>query len=738
MQDDDFIIDEWLVRPTRNLLEKAEHKTQVEPKVMQLLLYLANKQGEVTSRDELLDNVWSQIVLTDVLNNTIANLRKILNDNKSPRRYIATISKVGYRLIPEVKWIEPVIEPPLDTQSIDKNTINKLGTTTKPSSNIKNIFIAILIVAVLFGVTSFYLPAPPITTTQNETVKLKTIAVLPFDNYIENKEMVFFTRGLAEELIHQLSANQDFRVIARTSSSSFEGTNTNIKKISEVLGARYIIEGSIRQSGEVLRVTVQLIDGPKGFHLWSKTFDHHQNENLLDIQMKISEKVTALISDDSDKAVLYQNRKHPQSAKAYRLFLIAQSHMKFIEVGHLEKALDYYQKSIEIAPDYALAYAGIAAAHILLYQYKHTSLVDANIYATEALNHAFEIEPNLAEAYAVRGLLNTYLQKFKLAEQNFKKAIDLSPGLRFARHNYAYMLWLLSRSKEALVQFEIALEMDPLSSITNFAVGDTLGNLGEVDKAITHYLQCQELLPDDYSCFIGLANIYKLIGDFDKYSSYLQMASERTNADNFWLTSNKAFNALINNNFELSKSFIVKSSTQKPTDYHLLETDFLLSLRNGTTVLFIEKIKSYVLSNHNNFELNLLLGQTAYFDANCDLVISQYEQGRKENKLSLLGVWSFDQGNSHILNLAYCYQHKQQTELAEKLLLQFHKFIRSLPETSHQIPGKIYNQARHLKLSGQSDEAEKLLQTIQGWPLIWLIKYDPLWLPDSMKSSVID
>lgn len=182
------------------------------------------------------------------------------------------------------------------------------------------------------------------------------------------------------------------------------------------------MEGSVRQSGENLRVTVQLNDAENGFHIWSRTYDHKNNDNVLDTQIAIGNEVTSLFSSDRPASTTYQKRKHPSSAEAYKLFLIAQSHMKFIEVSHLE----------------------------------------------------------------------------------------------------------------------IALEMDPLSSVTNFAVGDVLGNLGQFDLAISHYLQCQELLPDNYSCFLGLANIYKLTGDFDKFYDYLNLAAQRVEADNFWLTITNA------------------------------------------------------------------------------------------------------------------------------------------------------------------------------------------------------
>ncbi len=267
-----FSIDEWQVKPANNLLIKAGKEVRIEPKVMELLVYLANKDGKVTFREELLENIWPQIVLDVALTNTIANLRKVLGDTKSPRQYLETITKQGYRLIPTVNWdveadindespapIEPVI---VDAETTDKKSLFN----TKSFS-----FITILFLVVAFVLFQSQQTLQIETQTDAEE-KLKTLAVLPFDVFDDESNLHFYADGLVEELIHQLAANPSFRVISRTSSASFKGTKTDIKTISEVLGARYVIEGSIRQSRPTLRVTVQLIDAENGYHLWSKIF----------------------------------------------------------------------------------------------------------------------------------------------------------------------------------------------------------------------------------------------------------------------------------------------------------------------------------------------------------------------------------------------------------------------------------------------------------------------------------
>lgn len=725
MSVDNFTFSDWFVTPTKNLLEKDGIEVRLEPKVMQLLVCIARADGELVSRDELMDEIWPRAVVGDVLNNTIANLRRALGDTTPPRRFVETIPKQGYRLIPPVIWHSAT---PGEAESTTANNLIEPTEDKKPSFIRANRFALLFIVALgLISIIFFQSGAP--TTTEPDlgaSTALKTLAVLPFNTFSDQSDLKYFTGGLVEELIHQLAANPEFRVIARTSSETFKDSNSDIKEISSILGARYIVEGSVRQSGETLRVTVQLNDAENGFHIWSRTFDHQQDDNLLDTQIAIGKEVTRLISTNKTASKVYQNRKHSSSDKAYKLFLIGQSHLKFIEVPHLEKALEYFQRSVEIAPDYAVAYTGIAAARLLLHQYGNTSLAETTRLTSEALEIALSIEPELAEAYAVRGLQETYALEFTAAEEDFKYAIELNPGLRFARHNYGFMLWSLARPAEALAQFEIALEMDPLSAITNFAVGDVLGNLAEFEAAIAHYLQCQELLPELYSCYLGLASIYKITGDFEQYAYFLNQASLRIEEDNFWLTIANALNELGNGNLKQSRELMTRASAQNPSNGYFLRSVFMLDLRTSALADYSHNIKSLIIENPNHTDLNLLLGMSSFFESNCNLAVSQYEQAIKENENVMFEVWDFSNGISHYLNLAYCYQQLNRPEHTQTALLKYREFIQTLPETARNIPGVVYNEARYLMLTGKPDAASALLKQIQDWPYMWLSDFDPV------------
>jgi len=688
---------------------------------MALLVFLANAGGNVVSRETLLSELWDQVVQDDALTNTIAHLRKALIDNKTPRQYIDTIPKQGYRLIPKVEW---QAEPLTDLEQQKSN--DKKGFIFKFKWLMFGISACLLSIILFFNYTNNDKPDNNFGLSSNSESRKasKTVAVLPFDVYSAKTDVKFFADGLTEELIHQLAANPDLSVISRTSSATFQGTNTDIKQISKLLGARYIIEGSIRQDVDTLRITVQLIDSSKDIHLWSKTFDNHINDSVLETQSRISEKISMLITNKASPN--NQKRNHPKSTQAYRLFLLAQSHLRLNTVEHYEKALNYYREAVDLAPDYALAYTGMAKAHLLLYQYKHTPLENTNIDVSPLLEKAFSLESDLADTYAVRGLLNTYLQEFSLAEKDFKKALELNPGLEFALHNYGFMLWRLSRAKEALVHFEQALQISPLSTTTNFAVGDTLTNLGEIDKAIKHFEHCQKLLPDHFSCFLGLANLYNLLGDSNNHAFYLQQSGDLISENNLYQTSSKASYEFQMGNIETASQLVKRALSQAKESYYVLKLDFNLKLQSSKLNEFEQHIKNLSLQNPNSLDLNLLLGLTSYYQSNCQLAITQYEKARREKGSEQIEVWDFAEGISHELNLAYCYKERKNPVATKELLAIYQRFIQDLPKSSRNIPGKIYNKARYLTLTGQPELAKSELKKIEGWSYAWLVGFDPV------------
>ncbi|PHS17039.1 MAG: hypothetical protein COA86_10265 [Kangiella sp.] len=721
---------DWQVDPSSNLLINNGIEKKIEPKVMELLVFLAQNCQQVVSRDSLLDSVWEQVVLDDALTNTIAQLRKALGDNQSPKRFIETIPKKGYRLIPNVEWSTEQQETSIERiDSYSKTSDNRrIGDQELDQSKGKlkqRYWLGLPIIGALMLII-LYFQSQPNNSIIPSLPSEQSIAVLPFDVYSDDTEIKYFADGLTEELIHQLAGDPDVRVIARTSSEKFRDSELTAQQIAKILNVSFIVEGSIRQSGEQLRTTVQLIDTEKGFHLWSKTFDNKSDELFLDTQISIGKKVSSLITNKRANPDTYTKRLHPRSAEAYKFFILAQSHMKLAKVVNYSKALEYYQKAIEITPDYALAYTGMAASTLLLMQYKHTSTRQAHKDATEYLDSAFAIEPNLAEAYAVRGLQKTYAQQFESAEQDYLHAIRLNPNLRFAHHNYGYMLSLVNRTKESIQHMQIALEMDPLSNMTNFGIADAMVGIGEVKKGIEQFESCRELLPEKPTCALGLATVYGLLNNTSEFENYLNIAEPLANPHNFWVLMSKAKLLLQQGLIKDSEQLINKILKKNNFSYHALKTKLMIHLTNSKLANFSNHIASLSLEYPNAIEIHFLLGLTHYFENNCEVSVVQYEKGKKEKEYNFFSVWDWTEGISHQLSLAHCYQQTQETTAFKKALNEYRQYVDQLPESQFVIPGKIYNQARYLVLMNQPMKAKQQLDKITDWSFFWLVEKDPI------------
>ena len=554
----------------------------------------------------------------------------------------------------------------------------------------------------------------------------QSIAILPFDVYSDDTEIKFFADGLTEELIHQLAGNPDIRVIARTSSEKFRDSKLTAQQIAEILNVSFIVEGSIRQSGNQLRTTVQLIDTEKDFHLWSKSFDNKSDELFLDTQISIGKKVSSLITNKQTRPNTYNKRLHPRSAEAYKFFILAQSHMKLAKIYNYSKALFYYQKAAEIAPDYALAYTGMAAATLLLMQYKHTSTRQAHIAATEFLDKAFAIEPNLAEAYAVRGLQKTYAQKFESAEQDYLQAIKLNPNLRFTHHNYGYMLSLVNRTKESILHWQIALEMDPLSNMTNYGIADSMIGIGKIERGIEQFQACIELLPENSSCVLGLSTVYALLNKTTEFQTTLKNAEDLSNPSNYWILTSKAKLRLQTGKIEESQKLTERVLRKNNYGYHALKTKLMIHLITNKLTEYSSHITSLSLEYPNSIEVHFLLGLTQYFEYNCEFSIVQYERAKTEKANSFFSVWDWTEGISHQLSLAYCYQQMQETTAFNKTLIAYQQYVDQLPNSELVIPGKIFNQARYLMLMNQPIKAKQQLDKITDWSFFWLVEKDPI------------
>jgi eukaryotic-like serine/threonine-protein kinase len=330
----------------------------------------------------------------------------------------------------------------------------------------------------------------------------KSVAVLPFTNMSADEENEYFCDGLAEELLHALSKIDDLKVAARTSAFSFKGKGANVSEIGEKLGVKNVLEGSVRKSGNRLRISVQLVNVSDGFHLWSERYDREMRD-IFNVQDEI-----ALAVVDALKLKLFGNEKaavlkrYTDNAEVHELFLKGRYYSYKYTAEGWNRAIEFFEKAIEKQPDYAPAYAGMAASRGCLWFFGLLPAEQTIPQSKTAAIRALEIDENLADAHLSLAIITFFYDwEWEKAEQEFKQSIALTPNNAEALSYYALFLGFEERFDEAISLGKRSLEIDPLSPLINMNVGWTYFSAGLLDEALDQAGKMIEIEPNFYGAY---------------------------------------------------------------------------------------------------------------------------------------------------------------------------------------------------------------------------------------------
>jgi len=321
-----------------------------------------------------------------------------------------------------------------------------------------------------------------------------SIAVLPFADMSADASNEYFCDGLAEELLNALGKIENLKVAARTSAFSFKGKDVKVSDIGEALNVQTVLEGSVRKSGNRLRITIQLIDAADGYHLWSDRYDREMSD-IFDLQDEITLAVVDALKvkllGEQKAAVL---KRGTDNTEAYEFYLKGLYHFNQWTGEGWRKSIECFEKAIEIEPQYAPAYAGIANSyHFISHVGLHAPHEMAPRWKAAALR-ALEIDPDLAEAHWALADLNYFYEwDWAEAEREYKKAIQLNPDDAYPHQSYGLFLTTTKRFDEALAEVGRALELDPLSPHVNFIAGATCLFADRLDEALGFVRRMRDL-----------------------------------------------------------------------------------------------------------------------------------------------------------------------------------------------------------------------------------------------------
>lgn len=433
-----YSFSEFSLDPDAFELTRDTDKIAVEPQAFSLLQFLIENRDRVVSKDELIEKVWDGRIVSDAaLNSCVNAARRAVSDNGKAQAVIKTFPRRGFRFVAEV------------------SNITSTGKRLQPERG-----------------------AP----TQSDG---PSIAVLPFDNLSADPEQDYFSDGMAEDLITDLSKISNLYVAARNSTFAFKGRVPEVREIADKLGVAFILEGSVRRMGERLRINAQLINAADGGHVWAERYDGELTE-IFEFQDRIREKIVAALRlklTPADKT--RTERRRTENIDAYDLFLKGRQNYFRYAPESLAAAIGQLEKAIELDPGFADAYGYLSyctfASRILRWLDYDETLENALSLAERAVS----LDPESALAHTRLGWILGWMRRYDEAFESFETALSLQPDLAETHTYYGELLNFYGDYERALELCQRAYRLDPLQPPSwEYHLGHAYLGLGRLQEAI--------------------------------------------------------------------------------------------------------------------------------------------------------------------------------------------------------------------------------------------------------------
>ena len=497
---------------------------------MALLEYLACRPGVVISRQQLEQDLWQGTVVGyDALGNAINKLRKAFGDDARNSKIIETIPKTGYRLIAEVKF-EDTATTPVETV-IDGGPI-----AVSRRVGVASVVIVVLMLATA-AATLWLLRAPDVEPASLSRMAFPlpekpSIAVLPFVNLSNDPEQQYFADGMTEDLITDLSKISGLFVIARTSVFNYRNKPIEIRRVAEELGVRFVMDGSVRRVGNQVRINAQLIDATTGVHVWADRYDGTLDD-ILSMQDRIIKSIVSSLSVNLVGAEqVNQAEAESTSIEAYDAFLRGWQRYRLGSPEDLGKATFYFERAIELDPEYARAHSALAAVHWNVaakgWWNKSLGLYTGQIFEISRVSLARAMQQPTALAHQVASERAAFFQrKPDNALLEAEAALELNANDPAGHLAMANALLKAGMAAEAVESVRSAMRLDPhypASYLTR--LGQAQYALGQYENAASTLEAASQQNPDDNWNFVYLTATYGQLGRELKAQQAMDRANE--------------------------------------------------------------------------------------------------------------------------------------------------------------------------------------------------------------------
>jgi len=512
----------------RRVLLRDGAPVAVAPKALETLLALIEHRDRVVTKDELLQRIWGETIVEEGgLARNISVLRKALGEKPEDHYYIVTVPGQGYRFVAEVHESAGSAESS-NPGSAGADALVDVAAAAVPPDVRPRPAMRWLVVAglVVFAVGALVYALRPTSAALPVRPPLSSLAVLPLQNLSGDPSQEYFADGMTEALIATLARVRAVRVVSRTSVMRFKDAPRALPDIARLLNVDAIVEGSVRRTGNRVRIAVQLIHAPSDTHLWAREYERE----LTDV-LKLQSEVARAVAGEIQVRITAEERARLASAgsvnpAAYEEFLLGQHYLWRLTEEDLARAIGHFEHSARLDSGNAATYAALSHAWWWRGIWGATTFRQVESPSRAAAARALELDPALPEAYVSRGRIKFgHERDWAGADQDFTRALEIDPNNVDAHFFSAMLCMALGCFAESIDHMKRVEQRDPLSATVQSFLGRVLYRARRFDEAIIHLNRSIELEPRGAGGAYGrLADVYEAVGRYAEALTVLEKA----------------------------------------------------------------------------------------------------------------------------------------------------------------------------------------------------------------------
>ena len=554
LQHQTLLFADFTLNLTRGCLLQGAREVKLRPKSFDVLKYLVENGGRLVSKEELIGAVWPDTAVTDdSLVQCLIEVRRALGGNG--QHLVKTVPRRGYIFDAEVIEQTPEGSELVYTEEVERIQLafDDVQEERKPSSEHvdaaaqsdprllqrgggRHRIAGLLILSTLAAtiITFAYLFSRDVargdkadTPALPERVTIRSIAVLPLENLSGDPAQEYFADGMTEELIGKLAQIRSIMVISRTSVMRYKSGGKSLPDIARELKADAVLEGTVQRADGRVRVTAKLIHASTDSLLWARDYDRDLTDVLKlqsDVARAVANEIRIQITPDEQARLASARSIDP---KAHEAYLLGRYHYSRDNEQGWKRAVEYFERAIQIEPNYAAAYAGLSDAWIFRGLTGTVDFKEVESITRAAALKAIALDEQLAEAHlSLARIKQQYDWDWAGAEREIGRALELEPGRLEVHTDYGYLLMHVGRMDDAIREGQIVVQLDPVSSAAHSALGRFLYRAHRFEEALPHLLRAVELEPRGLTPNVRLGDLYVQLGRYEEAIAAYKKAKE--------------------------------------------------------------------------------------------------------------------------------------------------------------------------------------------------------------------